>query len=337
MKETIKSLKEKIKKYEDKENTSENEDNQATGWRGQITKILSDFIYQIPNELSDKDYAVISKKIGKTIFTEDELNKELKKYKTEPATKKSKKTIEVDENGIMKPIGFSKEENKLVGLIDVDKYLDDTIIEIIKGIGKGTIKKVSDFPEPDNKPEPEPEPKKTKGGVRPGAGRKPKAVEPEPVKEVKPLSKATIKANADKAKKKLKEAEAKKKADAKEAKRLKNIKPYFKADDPPKGFREATPIEAIKEKKVMLYGKKKLDSKLIDSMFKPAANSKDMIQSIMIKIASKVPKLKNLKAVIDGMEGDERYDSTDKKAEFAKLRAEILALSEKKKKLEAKK
>lgn len=246
--------------------------------------------------------------------TEKEVDTEFKKFEETPTTK-AKKSI-ILENGSVKPVGFTPAEKKIVRLIDVDIYSEDEIINIMKGIVQGKFKKLSDFPKPETENESE--------------------SEPEPIKEVKPLSKATIKANADKAKKKLKEAAAKKKADEKEAKRLKNIKPYFKADDPPKGFREATPLEAVKEKKVMLYGKKKVDSKLIDSMFKPAGNSKDMIQSIMLKLASKVPKLKNLKAVIDGMEGDERYDSTDKKAEFAKLRAEILALSEKKKKLEAK-
>jgi len=257
--------------------------------------------------LSDREKLIKLLNEGK-MTTEQEVDKEMD-------TKKGKR-IEFSEKGDIVPKGFTPAEKKIVRLIDTDIYSEDEIINIMKGIVQGKFKKRSDFPKPESEPEPEPE--------------------PEPVKEVKPLSKATIKANADKAKKKLKEAAAKKKADEKEAKRLKNIKPYFKADDPPKGFREATPLEAVKEKKVMLYGKKKVDSKLIDSMFKPAGNSKDMIQSIMLKLASKVPKLKNLKAVIDGMEGDERYDSTDKKAEFAKLRAEILALSEKKKKLEAK-
>ena len=210
MKETIKSLRDKIKKYNDTEDTTENEDNQATVWKGQIYKIISNLRDKVPESLSDTDYKIILVKIGKTIFTEEELNKELKKYKSEPATKKPRKSITID-NGIMQPTGFSKKEKDLVRLIEVDKYTDDTIIEIMKGIGQGKIKKVSGFPEPDNKPEPEPkktkavepEPKKTKGGVRPGAGRKPKAVEPKPLNVVakkrgpKPKSTAGQKAQTE--------------------------------------------------------------------------------------------------------------------------------------------
>ena len=112
-------------------------------WNGQIIKILLGLRNKIPLELPEIDFAIISKKIGKTILTEEDLNKELKKYKSEPAIKK---TIDIGEDGLLTPRGFTKEEKDLVREIDASLYKHETIIELMKYIGKNKIKSSDDFP-----------------------------------------------------------------------------------------------------------------------------------------------------------------------------------------------
>ena len=243
-------------------------------------------------------------------------------------TIKSRKRIEISEKGDINPRGFTNAERKIVNLIDTDIYSEAEIINIMKEIVRGNMKKLSDFPEPENKPKPKP----TKGGVRPGAGRKPKAVEVKPKalhigpKRRGPKPKTTAGQ---------KEIALQKKAEAKIAKKLANRKPYFKADDPPEGFREATPLEAIKDKKVMLYGKIKLDTKLIASMFSTGKSLKDRILDVQMKIAGKMGRLSLLKSKLKLTAGDERVDSSKLQNEFDDLRKEIMLLVDSKKKLES--
>ena len=152
------------------------------------------------------------------------------------------------------------------------------------------------------------------------------------------LSKKQIAAKAAAVEKKAaKDAEKAAKDAAKEAARIANLKPYFKAGIVPNGYREATMKEAIDAKKVFLWGVRKADSKIVNSMFKHTDNTQELIEDVSSKIILKMVKFNQLKKLIAAMEGDERVvkERTAKKAEFANLKDEIIALQDKKKKLEA--
>jgi hypothetical protein len=112
-----------------------------------------------------------------------ELKEKLKESKSEPKTKpttKTKKTIEIDEKGTIRPIGFTEKEKDIIRKIDHNIYSPETIIQIIKDIASKKVKSPKDFPKADygeseeeEEEIPEEKPKKgTHGGFRVNAGRK---------------------------------------------------------------------------------------------------------------------------------------------------------------------
>jgi hypothetical protein len=323
--------------YKDKEKLlkkrirTDDEDYQIGFYSDQIREGTSFLIHMIPEEFSDELADKLADMITKKkITSSDQMKIIVDKYKEgEPTIKKPEKKLTL------------KQKQTLKESIP-DNYYSERNLELIgKEIDNDSIRELSDIPTLRKSKNAVPNPfkpvivvKKTKGGVRPGAGRKADVVKE--IKEV-PLSVIPKKrgrkpksTEGEKAK-----AMAKKLAD-KEAKRLANLKPYFKADEPPKGYRKATVLEAVKEKKVLLYGKKKVDSKLIDSMFETGTPIKKQILDIQLKIVSKIGLLTRLKKELEAVKGDERVDSTAKEDRFTEIRKEVIELNEKKKKLEAK-
>ena len=310
---------------------TDDEDHQIGFYQDQIREGRHFMIDMIPEDFTDELADKLAKLISdKKITSSDQMKIIVDKYKEgEPTIKKPEKKLTL------------KQKQTLKESIP-DNYYSERNLELIgKEIDNDSIRELSDIPTLRKSKNAVPNPfkpvivvKKTKGGVRPGAGRKADVVKE--IKEV-PLSVIPKKrgrkpksTEGEKAK-----ATAKKLAD-KEAKRLANLKPYFKADEPPKGYRKATVLEAVKEKKVLLYGKKKVDSKLIDSMFETGTPIKKQILDIQLKIVSKIGLLTRLKKELEAVKGDERVDSTAKEDRFTEIRKEVIELNEKKKKLEAK-
>jgi len=319
-----------------------------------ITKLKNKLMDMIPETTSDDNINMLIDKIDEfKITNEAQMKRVLKRLKTgkdieKPSKKsiqggaiKSKKTIEVDDDGLITPKGFTNEEKAIIRQIDYSLYKTETVIQMLKDIAGDKITSSDDFPEPDFPKKKTPVkapvevPKKgTHGGKREGAGKKKieKPVEQKPINVVKKKRGRKAKYTEGEKARMLAESIKKKQAE-KDAKR----KPYFKADEPPKGFREASMNEAAQNHKILLWGKKKADSKIIDSMFKTGTSLKQKISDLQIKIAGKMGVLSKLKRELAPTEGDERYDTTLKKNEFEAVRKEILALNDKKKKLEAQK
>ena len=130
------------------------------------------------------------------------------------------------------------------------------------------------------------------GGARQGAGRRPTATIRAYVKltDEEKLERKEARAKTIQYLKDNDKAKAKKQAELIEAKKLKKKEaeqPYFKADEPKKGFREATMLEASKDKKIMLWGKKKADSKLVKAQFETGKPLKERKEELQLKIAGR--------------------------------------------------
>jgi hypothetical protein len=271
------------------------------------------------------------------------------KEEIKTVTKKSKKTIEVDEKGTIIPRGFTEKEKDIIRKIDHNIYSPETIIQIIKDIASKKVKSPKDFPKADygeseeeeeEEEIPEEKPKKgTHGGFRANAGRKKTPVEEikeEPKEKEIPIS--VIKKKPGK-KSKYTEAEKAKmaadKAKAKERKRIANLKPYFKADEPTKGFREASMMEAADANKIMLWGKKKADAKVIKEQFDKGKTLKPKRLEMMSKIARMRGRLDRLKREMEDPKITFK-DKADKAGEFESLRKQLLVLYDEYKKMDNK-
>jgi hypothetical protein len=315
-----------------------------------IEKIKKTLIEKIPEEFKN------NKELLKKINSEEingirSFNKWIAEHSKEgkeeiKTTTKKGKTIEIDEEGTIRPIGFTEKEKDIIRKIDHNIYSPETIIQIIKDIASKKVKSPKDFPKADygeseEEDIPEEIPKKgTHGGFRENAGRKKTPVEEikeEPVKEKeKPISVIKKKRGA---KSKYTEAEKAKmaadKAKAKERKRIANLKPYFKADEPTKGFREASMMEAADANKIMLWGKKKADAKVIKEQFNKAKTTKPKRIEMMSKIAGMRGRLDRLKKEMEDPKITFK-DKSVKAGEFETLRKQLLVLYDEYKKMEDK-
>ena len=116
---------------------------------------------------------------------------------------------------------------------------------------------------------------------------------------------------------------------------------YFKRDLDKKYFLPYTVHVWVSSHKSVNDPKKKFDgSELVIIGTVDSINNfsvKELIEDVSSKIILKMVKFNQLKKLIAAMEGDERVvkERTAKKAEFANLKDEIIALQDKKKKLEA--
>jgi hypothetical protein len=331
----------------------------------EIKKLMGDRIeYFFEKGLMTENQAVnMLKKLGEKYFTWEDLDEAIYKISgervhtqpdwEEPKTKKSKKTIEVDEKGTIRPIGFTEKEKDIIRKIDHNIYTPETIIQIIKDIASKKVKSPKDFPKADygeseeeeeEEEIPEEKPKKgTHGGFRVNAGRKKtekpvEEIKEEPVKKEKEIPISVIKKKPGR-KSKYTEAEkakmAAKKAKAKERKRIANLKPYFKADEPTKGFREASMMEAADANKIMLWGKKKADAKVIKEQFDKGKTLKPKRLEMMSNIARKRGRLDRLKKEMEDPKISFK-DKSDKATEYETLRKQLLVLYDEYKKMEDK-
>ena len=176
------------------------------------------------------------------------------------------------------------QKNTLIKKIPDLTYTDKQILKIVGYIKNGDITTVSDFPEP------------TKGGIKISLDFKNKseviakkkvgrpAID-KPDKVLRKRGRPAKKSEGQKIEER--KVVIQKMADKKKEKR----KPYFKANEPPEGFKEASMKEAADEHKILLWGKKKADPVLIQSQFKTKINTGAM----MIKIASLRGKMGKIK------------------------------------------
>ena len=145
-----------------------------------MNKMTSKLIKSIPKNVNDANFDKIADMISDyKLTTKEEVNRVVKRALSgkdieKPSKKnikggaiqKPKKTIDVDEEGVLTPKGFTKEEKDIIRQIDYILYSTETVIQIMKDIAKDKIKSSNDFPEPEF-------PKKgTHRGEREGSGKK---------------------------------------------------------------------------------------------------------------------------------------------------------------------
>ena len=121
---------------------------------------------------------------------------------------------------------------------------------------------------------------------------------------------------------------AKKEAPPKKVKAPKPTDPFFGVPPVPKGKHQASMSEAAKAKKILFWGVKKADSKIIDSMVEKPKEKKGDLQ---IKIAGLRGALSRLKREYD--QAKTADEKKTKMAEFEAKRQEILEINDRLQKL----
>lgn len=163
-----------------------------------------------------------------------------------------------------------KEKNELIKAIPNYKYTKHEISKLINYIEDGRLTDVEQFPDESDK-----YPKATlEYDLRTRTAKIKSVAEQKEAEPQKRLTKREKEA-LERREKKRADIEARERADEEEekakkeknAEALKKLKPYFKADEPPKGYRRATMEEAVKAKKILYWGRMKADSKMIAEQF----------------------------------------------------------------------
>lgn len=109
-------------------------------------------------------------------------------------------------------------------------------------------------------------------------------------------------------------------------KRVKVLKPWFKIEEPPKGFRRGSMEEALQKKKVFYWGIKKIDDKILQA-FKPKETKEDLIK-LLAGLTGKLSKLK--KDILQEKDAENKKNMIE---QFNKSRDELLKINERYKKL----
>ena len=156
-----------------------------------------------------------------------------------------------------------EDKNDLINAIPNNKYTKEEITKIIKYIQNNTITDPEEFPDMTNK-----YPKATfvYNAKKNEATFKIIKEKQLTTRQKEILEKKEQKKQAREEKER-REEENRIAKEKKEEEKLKKLKPYYKADEPPKGYRRATMLEAVKNKKVLYWGRMKVDSRMIAEQF----------------------------------------------------------------------
>lgn len=101
------------------------------------------------------------------------------------------------------------------------------------------------------------------------------------------------------------------------------LKPYYGIEEVPKGYRQASMIEAIENKKVNYWGLKKIDNKVLEINKKEKVN----VNELMVKMAGLRGRLLNLQKQHAVAKTNDEKDKI--KTEYDMKKAELAKLNEK--------